>query len=199
MAAPNPPFIKNEPDDQSSNPNQFMMTQSAYGIPSPSSFGNQFGGAGNDGIDPSELTMQHGGFMSNTFGTPQNLSSSFNLGNAGIDTSELLDLEFSGQNGMPQDHHNNNVSMVPDQRQPTALSMGHQGQMAHVYSETPEGAPIQSPFLRGSFNYEQVRHMQQQQQHTPHASSPHTNNVHFDQNYHGGKPHFKTRPMQGVQ
>lgn len=162
-------FIKHEPDDQS-NPNQFMMAQNPYGIPSPASFGNQFGNSvGNDGVDPSDLTMQNGGFMSNTFGS-QNLSTSFNYGNSAIDTSELLDLDFSGQ-AMSRD---NSMGMVPEQRQPTGISMSHQGQMSHIYSETPDGAPIQSPFLRANFNYDQFR-----QQHTPHASSPHMGNIPF--------------------
>ena len=176
-------MIKSEPDEPN-NPHQFMMSPSAYGIPTPS-YGNQFGGSGtgtgsgagangSEGIDPSELTMQQNGFVSHhhPFGS-QNLSSSFTLGNAGIDTDELLDLEINGQNLSRDDGL--------DQRQPTAISMSHQGQMSHIYSNTPDGAPIQSPFLRSSFNYDQFR----QVQHTPQATSPHMNamNVHFDQNY----------------
>ncbi|KAL1958603.1 hypothetical protein VTO42DRAFT_4200 [Malbranchea cinnamomea] len=168
------PFIKHEPDDQV-NPNQFMMTQNTFGMPSPASFGNQFGNSGgNDGVDPSDLTMQTGGFMSNAFSSTQNLSSSFNFGNSAIETSELLDLDFSGQNGMSRE---NSMGMIPEQRQPAGISMSHQGQMSHIYSETPDGAPIQSPFLRGSFNYDQFRPVPQQ--HTPHASSPHMNNIPF--------------------
>lgn len=172
MAENSSPFVKHEPDDHS-NPNQFMMTHNTYGMPSPASFGNQFGNSGeHDGIDPSDLSMQNGGFMSNTFGS-QNLSSSFNYGNSAIDTSELLDLDFSGQ-AMSRD---NSMGMMPEQRQPSGISMSHQGQMSNVYSETPDGAPIQSPFLRGNFNYDQFRPMHHQ--HTPHASSPHMNNTHY--------------------
>ncbi|PGH27399.1 hypothetical protein AJ80_00877 [Polytolypa hystricis UAMH7299] len=161
------PFIKSEPDDQGNNPHQFMMSNSGYGIPSPS-FGSQF----NDSIDPSELTMQNSGFMSYPFNSQQNLSSSFNYGNSSIDTAELLDLEINGQNGVSRD---GNLNFVPEQRQPTGISMSHQGQMTHVYSNTPEGAPIQSPFIRSNFNYDQFRSMGQQ------AASPHLNA--YDQNY----------------
>ena len=61
--------------------------------------GNQFGNP-NDGVEPSDLTMRQGGFMPYSFGSQQNMSSSFNFGNSGIDTDELLDLEISGQNGV---------------------------------------------------------------------------------------------------
>ncbi|KAI2028505.1 hypothetical protein LOZ47_006866, partial [Ophidiomyces ophidiicola] len=172
-------FIKTEPDDQNSS--HFMMSNPAYAMHSPS-FGNHFGGSGiNDGIDPSELTMQSSGFMSNPFSSPQNLSSSFNLGNSGIDTEELLDLEIPGHNTM----HDGRFNMVPDQRQPTGISMSHQGQMSHIYSNTPDGAPINSPFIRGGFGYDQFR----MQQHTPQDASPQMNatNMHFDQNYMNGK------------
>ncbi|KMU90936.1 GLCD gamma [Coccidioides immitis H538.4] len=175
-------FIKTEPDDQMNNSSHFIMSNSTYGLPSPS-FGNQFGNSGtNDGIDPSELTMHNSGFMSNPFSSPQNLSSSFNFGNSGIDTEELLDLEINGQNTIRDGSYN----LVPEQRQPTGISMGHQGQMSHVFSNTPDGAPINSPFIRGGFGYDQFRPMQQ---HTPQDASPHMNgtNVHFDQNYLGGK------------
>ncbi|EER30026.1 hypothetical protein D8B26_007306 [Coccidioides posadasii str. Silveira] len=175
-------FIKTEPDDQMNNSSHFIMSNSTYGLPSPS-FGNQFGNSGtNDGIDPSELTMHNSGFMSNPFSSPQNLSSSFNFGNSGIDTEELLDLEINGQNTIRDGSYN----LVPEQRQPTGISMSHQGQMSHVFSNTPDGAPINSPFIRGSFGYDQFRPMQQ---HTPQDASPHMNgtNVHFDQNYLGGK------------
>lgn len=176
------PFIKNEPDDQGSNPHQFMMSQ--YGMPSPS--------FGNDGIDPSELMQNN--FMSYPFGSQQNLSSSFNLGNSSIDTAELLDLEIGGPSGPPRDTNFNNF--VPDQRQPTGISMSHQGQMANVYSNTPEGAPIQSPFIRGNFNYDQIRSMNQQGQQ---GSSPHMNNMNtqFDQNFSNNNKGRQT--LQGLE
>ncbi|KAK2737176.1 hypothetical protein FQN57_000433 [Myotisia sp. PD_48] len=174
-------MIKTEPDDMGSNPHQFMVAHSGYGMSNPS-YGNQFGNSGpNESIDPSELTMQHNGFLSHPFSS-QNLSSSYTLGNSGIDTEELLDLEIPGQNGLTRD---DSMNMLGDQNQPTGISMGHQGQMSHIYSSTPEGAPIQSPFLRGTYNYDQFR----AQQHTPQATSPHMNSmgIHFDQGFIGNK------------
>lgn len=172
-------FIKSEPEDQNGNPHQYMMSNS-FGMPSPSFNNNQFGNSDNNGsIDPSELTMHNGSFMMNPFGSQQNMSSSFPFGNSGIDTDELLDLKINDQGGHP---HDGNFNMVHEQRQPAAISMSHQGQMSHIYSNTPDGAPINSPFLRSNFNYDQFRPMQQ---HTPQDASPHMHsmNMQYDQNY----------------
>lgn len=144
-------------------------------------FGNNFGNiTGNDGvgIDPSELNLQSGVFMPYSFGSQQNLSSSFNLGNSGIDTDELLDLEINGQNAI----QSNGMNFLQDQRQTSGLSMSHPGQMSQMYSNTPDGGPIQSPFIHGNFNYDQFRSMNSQGQQN---SSSHLQNVnaHFDQNY----------------
>ncbi|KAJ5151911.1 hypothetical protein N7492_010206 [Penicillium capsulatum] len=152
-------FIKHESDDRS---NPFMMSHSGY------SMGNQFGNP-NDGVDPSDLTMQQGGFMPYSYGSQQNMSSSFNFGNSGIDTDELLDLEISGQNGVPRD----NMNYMQDQS--GGIAMSHQSQMSHLYSNTPDNAPMASPFAQNSFNYEQFR-MNQPNNHLQNANS-------FDQNY----------------
>lgn len=155
-------FIKHESDDRS---NPFMMSHSGY-------MGNQFGNP-NDGVDPSDLTMQQGGFMPYSYGSQQNMSSSFNFGNSGIDTDELLDLEISGQNGAPRD----NMNYMQDQS--GGIAMSHQSQMSHLYSNTPDNAPMASPFVHNSFNYEQFR-MNQRNNHLQNASS-------FDQNYLNNK------------
>lgn len=158
-------FIKHESDDRS---NPFMMSHSGY-------VSNQFGNP-NDGVDPSDLTMQQGGFMPYSYGSQQNMSSSFNFGNSGIDTDELLDLEISGQNGVPRD----NMNYMQDQS--GGIAMSHQSQMSHLYSNTPDNAPMASPFVHNSFNYEQFRMNQQNQQnhHLQHANS-------FDQSYMNNK------------
>ncbi|KAJ5137951.1 hypothetical protein N7526_004184 [Penicillium atrosanguineum] len=156
-------FIKHESDDRS---NPFMMSHSGY-------MGNQFG-TPNDGVDPSDLTMQQGGFMPYSYGSQQNMSSSFNFGNSGIDTDELLDLEISGQNGGPR---GDNMNYMQDQS--GGIAMSHQSQMSHLYSNTPDNAPMASPFVHNSFNYEQFR-MNQQNNHLQNASS-------FDQNYMNNK------------
>ncbi|KAJ9226902.1 putative HLH transcription factor [Paecilomyces variotii] len=172
-----PTFIKHEPDDH----NNFMMSQS-YTMSNPQ-FGNHFGNSNGDGVDPSELTMQNSNFMPYSFGSQQNLNSGFNLGNSGIDTDELLDLEINGQNGM----QNNGMNFLHDQHQQPGLSMSHPGQMSQMYSNTPDGAPIQSPFIHGNFNYDQFRSMNQSQ-------SMHNVGA-FEQNYMNSK----TRPnLQAV-
>lgn len=158
-------FIKHESDDRS---NPFMMSHSGYSMG-----GNHFGNP-NEGVDPSDLTMQQGGFMPYSYGSQQNMGSSFNFGNSGIDTDELLDLEISGQNGVQRD---NNVNYMHDQSA-GGIAMSHQSQMSNLYSNTPDGAPMASPFVNNSFNYEQFRMNQQ---------NPHVQSGSFDQNYLSSK------------
>lgn len=156
-------FIKHESDH---NSDQSTMSHSGY-----HHFGNP-----NDGVDPSDLTMQQGSFMSYPFGSQQNMSSSFNFGNSGIDTDELLDLEISGSNGVQR---GNNMNYLQDQSS-GGIAMSHQSHMSHLYSNTPDGAPMASPFVHNSFNYDQYRAMNPQNSHLQHASS-------FDQNYFNAK------------
>ncbi|KAJ6036169.1 hypothetical protein N7540_000448 [Penicillium herquei] len=158
-------YIKHESDDHS---NPFMMSHSGY------SMANHFGTPNADGVDPSDLTMQQGGFMPYSYGSQQNMSSSFNFGNSGIDTDELLDLEISAPNGGQR----NDMNYMHDQSA-GGIAMSHQSQMSHLYSNTPDNAPMASPFVQNSFNYEHYR-MNQQNPHIQHASS-------FDQNYMGAK------------
>lgn len=156
------PFIKNDPGAH-------MM--SGYSI------GNQYGNP-NEGVDPNDLTMQSN-FMPYSFGSQQNMSSSFNLGNSGIDTDELLDLEIT-PNGMPR---NDGMNYLPEQNSGAGMSMSHPGQMQAMYSNTPEGAPIQSPFVHGSYNnYDQYRGMS-----SSHQNPSHLQAASFDQNYMNGK------------
>ncbi len=153
------PYIKHEPDENNLSPNQYMMASHGYGG-GQQQFGNQFNSPQmNDGVDPLEL--QNGNFgMQYPFGSQQNLSSSFNLGNSGIGDDELIDLDLNGHPPPITDFNamqNNQVGgQYPEQRHPTGISLSHQGQMTNVYSSTPDGPPIQSPFL-GNFNYDQFR------------------------------------------
>jgi helix-loop-helix DNA-binding protein len=174
-------FIKSEPQDHSNNQNHFMLSQSGYGL-AGQQFDSHFGNsAGSDGVDPSELTMQNGTFLPlYPFGSQPSLSTSFNIGNSGIDTDELLDLEINGQNGLQR---NDGLNFLPDQRQTAGLSMSHQ---SHLYSQTPDGAPIPSPFIHGSFNYDHFQTMGQQSQQPTHSHLPNMN-THFDQNYVNSK------------
>lgn len=157
------PYIKSEPDEFGNNPNRF--TSSNFGH--SQNFGNQFHNPQDSGsIDPSELSMQSANFggMQYNFGG-NNMSSSFSMGNSGYDDSELLEsLDFSnnGQgmfddlSSMNQPNTNNMTS--------GAMPMNQQNQMSNVYSSTPDGPPIQSPFL-GTFDYNQFRSMGSLPQH----------------------------------
>lgn len=134
-----------------------------------------------EGIDPSELSMQGGMFMPYSFGSQQNMSSvGFNVGNSGIDTDELLDLDLNGQNGM---HRSDASGFVQDQHPDQGLSVSHQSMMTNMYSNTPEGAPIQSPFLHGSFNYDQFNPINQQ----AHGTTSQTHSSQFEQHYLSAK------------
>ncbi|KAB8255860.1 hypothetical protein BDV32DRAFT_108072 [Aspergillus pseudonomiae] len=169
-------FIKHDPDDHNSDHKHFMMSHAGYSMP------NQYGGT-NDGVDPSELTMHNSGFMPYNFG-----SQSFNFGgNSGIDTDELLDLEINGQNGIQRA---DSMNFLQDQHSSAGISMSHPNQMSQMYSNTPDGAPMHSPFLHNSFNYDHFRAMNQQQPgaHMQNAGS------HFEQNYINtkGRPTLQT-------
>ena len=174
------PYIKHEPDENTVNPNQYMMASQGYGD-AQQPFGDQFDNHHmNDGVDPLEL--QNGNFsMQYSFGSQQNLSSSFNLGNSGIGDDELLELNLNGHQPQMNGFHamqNNHVNgQYPEQRNPTGISLSQQGQMTNVYSSTPDGPPIQSPFL-GNFNYDQFRPVNGL---APRISNQ--SNAHFQQNY----------------
>lgn len=140
---------------------------------------NQFGNS-NEGIDPSDLTMQNSGFMSFPFTSQQNLSSSFNFGNSGIDTDELLDLELPGQNGMQR---NDNMNFMQDQHPGAGISMSHPGQMSHLYSN--DNTSMQSPLMQNNFQYDQFRAMNPQTQSIP--SHLQRSNSQFDQNFLSAK------------
>lgn len=150
------PYIKSEPDDFGNNPNRYMRTTN-YG--NSQSFGNQFNNP-QDGasIDPSELSMQNNYGMNYNFGAT-NMAGSFSMGNSGYDDNELLEsLDFGNPQGMledfsgmpPQNNNNRNSGAIPMNQQ--------------VYSSTPDGPPIQSPFL-GNFDYNQFRPMNSIPQH----------------------------------
>lgn len=144
------PYIKSEPDDFANNPNRYMRAPN-YG--NSQNFGNQFT-TPQDGasIDPSELSMQNNYGMNYNFG-PTNMASSFSMGNSGYDDSELLEsLDFGNPQGMLDDYSN-----MPQQNNNNRVS-GSIPMNQQVYSTTPDGPPIQSPYLAG-FDYSQFRQM----------------------------------------
>lgn len=163
------PFIKDEPDDYAFNQNSYISSHQGFTMQTNHAYGT--GSTG--GIDPSELSMQNGTFPQFNFGSQQNMSSSFNLGNSGIGDDELLDLEVSdttrNQNHFQNQHgfrdqdavqdNGNLQSFFTDHTQAGSMPGSTHNQMQHVYSNTPDGTPIQSPFVHG-FSYAHFGQMQ---------------------------------------
>ncbi|KAF2460880.1 hypothetical protein BDY21DRAFT_134010 [Lineolata rhizophorae] len=169
------PFIKDEPDDQYQNPNRFMGQN---GFDMNHQFGGQqFGHTNGDmgAVNPSDLNMG-GNFVNPQFGS-HNMSSSFIMGNSNIADEELLDSlgnmddNNQGQGGYNNfGDQNNNVQQQQNQQHMfevngAPISMNRQGanvSQQQQYSNTPDGAPIQSPFVH-DFNYMQFQSMGGQQ------------------------------------
>ncbi|KAH0537640.1 hypothetical protein FGG08_005591 [Glutinoglossum americanum] len=198
-----PPFIKNEPDDHNYNPHNAQRYQpnhqQGYNISQQQPF-NQYGSSqgGSGSIDPSELTVQgplpaqNGSFGLHSypsFGSQQNLGGF--MTNSGIPDEELLDLGnldephqggfqgnqvgFGGASSLNQDY--GSLQDVFSGQESGGLSMNHHGHMNQVYSHTPDGAPIQSPYIQGGFNQENFRQMQQQRGHGYPLETPSSYNV----------------------
>lgn len=154
----NMPYIKSEPDDLGNNPNRYMQAQN-FGQTHQNY--NQFHNQDNVSVDPSELLMSNGSFNQYGFGS-QNVSSSYSMGNAAYDDSELLD-SLDMNNGAPNmlDDFSNTQQFNNQSRN---IPTGNQQQMSHVYSNTPDGPPIQSPYL-GQPDYNHFRHLNSLPQH----------------------------------
>lgn len=152
------PYIKEETDDFSNTfvqHNNFNMNQS---------FGNQhFGGQheGGSGINPSDLTMSGSMNMNNHFG-----GSSYMQGGAGIADDELADSlgnfdQHQGFDGFNQEtHHQQDNFFQPGSAH---VMSSHQNINHQLYSNTPDDAPIQSPFVNpNGFDFNQYTNRQQQ-------------------------------------
>ncbi|KAN0117277.1 hypothetical protein V8E51_003254 [Hyaloscypha variabilis] len=172
------PFIKDEPEDQffSSHNNQRFMGGAQQGFNIPQQHFNQFGSHGGS-INPSDLTMGTNGvaipnggygssFQNNFNAQASNPSASFSKGISTFGDDELLDsLGSSNQAGM----QSNGQEFGMDFDFPQTMYGGQNGAAAlsvdpnHIngYSNTPDGDPIQSPFVH-NFNHAQFRHMQPQ-------------------------------------
>ncbi|RMZ80361.1 hypothetical protein DV738_g2857, partial [Chaetothyriales sp. CBS 135597] len=140
----NTPLIKSEPDELASNPNRYMHSQQAFGHNQQhfqSGFSDHDGGS----IDPSALSMANGNYgIQYGFGS-QNMSSSFNMGNSAYDDSELLE-SLGGD-----DFASGNQNLLDINT-------------STVYSNTPDGPPIQSPYL-GQVDYSHFRTLSSLPQH----------------------------------
>ena len=143
------PFIKDEPEDFSFLSNNYPMSNKGFDMSLNPSFGDNISG----NVDPSVLGMQNGNFPQYSMSSQQNMSNSFNMGSSGINDEELLELDLNdnshsnfqqGQNGFPG--QTNMQNFFPNQG-------SNQGQGNQMYSNTPDGAPIQSPFNHTNFHY----------------------------------------------
>ncbi|KAK4997404.1 hypothetical protein LTR66_003175 [Elasticomyces elasticus] len=191
MAGAGSPYIKDEPNDFHFNLHQYQPSQQhpAYSAQQQQQQHNYSFAARNGDMNNVDPTQLMNGFTQ-SFGNNQNMSSSFIMGNSGIADDELLDLgnlddpnghntfqpTFGNNNGMAQQNgstsHFGNESL-------NGMSMSmNQGHMNGIYSRTPDGAPIQSPFVN-DFNYNQFRPVPNQQsfsQSVP-TSNGYTNNA----------------------
>lgn len=175
------PFIKDEPEDNFfTGGHQRYMGASQQPFNMSNQHFNQFGGGS---IDPNDLmtnnTMSTQGapfgspFQNNNHGGhSSNANATFPKGFSTLDDDDLLDT-------LPHDsHHSNNGMSGPGQDfnslndfdfSPPQSVYSNNGaplsidQHINGYSNTPEGDPIQSPFVH-NFGAMQFRQMQQQQQ-----------------------------------
>lgn len=143
------PYIKPEPNDFGFDPNQYIQFQQNNRNQ------QQFNGMQNNlNINPANLSQSYG--------------QSYNIGNSGIADDELLELDFpnSQQNGV-YDFNQGVHNFLSNQQQ-----MQQQNNTG-LFSHTPDGAPMQSPFTH-EFNYAGFRPVagQQQQQFSGSHSMP---------------------------
>lgn len=171
------PFIKDEPEDYTFPVQNYAPAQRGYNV----QIGQPFGEGAANSVDPSELTMQNGSFGQYHLSSQQNMSSSFNLGNSGIGDDELLDLDLNdgaihhtlfhgGHQSFGAQENGNMQNFFPDQGQAGSAAANGQNPMGHIYSNTPDGTPIQSPFVHGNYNYAQFGQVHPQQIHASRAS-----------------------------
>ncbi|RDW71982.1 hypothetical protein BP5796_08016 [Coleophoma crateriformis] len=173
------PFIKDEPEDQFFSSNNRFIGGGQQGFNMPQQHFNQFGSHGGS-INPHDLAMGSNGmaiqngygtsYQNNNFTTQAPSNPSYSKGiSSTFNDDELLDSlgtmdSHSGQAsmnngqdfGMDFDFGQN---MYAAQNGTAALSVDSH----HIngYSSTPDGDPIQSPFVH-NFNQAQFRQMQQQ-------------------------------------
>jgi hypothetical protein len=178
------PYIKEEADEQffPSHNNQRFVGGAQPGFSMPQQHFNQFGSHGGS-INPSDLTMSgngvaipnggaYGASFQNNFTPSSNAGASFSKGISTFGDDELLDSlgamneSHSNQAGMQSNGQDFGMdfdfaqTMYSGPSGPAALSVDPN----HIngFSHTPDGDPIQSPFVH-NFNHAQFRHMQTQQ------------------------------------
>lgn len=224
MAGAGSPYIKPEPNDLHFNFNNFGNGQQQdNGFNMGSQHHNNFNIQRN-GVDPNQIS-QSGSYS-------QNMSSSYLIGNSGIGDDELMDLagnthDVNGQNQFQQGQMFGDVSGMNQQSNyysPNAVNgMTMSIPQQSIYSSTPEGAPIQSPFVNDFNNYAHFRtpstghhqhmnmatsgsgfanslmraqHMQNMERKISETRSPASPNTSAMTGLHIGEPEYPTPNMQ---
>ncbi|KAK1828231.1 HLH transcription factor [Podospora conica] len=122
--------------------------------------GFQMGGHGGNGIDPNDLSIATGypsSFANNDYGS-NDPSGAFQPGAATFNDDELLDGLHQDQSGLPTHGNFGGLNGISAGFPPAAIySRSHHGLQVdpshNVYSRTPDGEPIQSPFVQGNFGH----------------------------------------------
>lgn len=157
------------------------MAQQGFG-----QFGAGHGGGGS--INPDELNFNQG-YQNNFGGNSNNQNSAFSSGSAVFGDDELLEglgspaeghsgmqgQEFSGLNEVNMNY--NQGGGVYNSRQSVPIDQSH----VPGYSSTPDGDPIQSPFMSNLQHYQSL-HAQQFQTPMSYGGSPMADNLTKDPN-----------------
>ena len=190
---PSSPIVKDEPEDWFNRGNLVLNSHQSMSVPSHPS---RFGAVAPGSIDPSELSTQSGSFgLSGFSGQGHSVSGSYPMGNAGMGNSgigddELLDLDLNEANKQPAPLNTNQNGNRPEDlhglfAEHQGIPRGQQG-MNPMFTNTPNGDPIQSPFLHGNFNYN--AYQQQLAQHmSPHVRPMTGNGQMIDPNFRGAR------------
>ncbi|KAF2094880.1 hypothetical protein NA57DRAFT_45730 [Rhizodiscina lignyota] len=142
------PYIKSEEDEFSFNSNFINMPQQYQN--------QQFQGQNMDmgSVNPSDLTMSNsmGNGMNNSFGNG-NVSGGYLVGKSNITDDELLDLNPYNPHEDGNQMQQNAQNVFQNQGHQSGMPVNQQQRMQQMYSNTPDGAPIMSPFQNGNFDY----------------------------------------------
>ncbi|KPI36420.1 uncharacterized protein AB675_2924 [Cyphellophora attinorum] len=159
------PYIKSEPDEFGNDPNRYMQN---HNFNNHGNFDQYFNDQQGGSIDPSALSMFGGNSGGMQYGSGyNNMSNSYsNMGtSAAFDDSELM--EGLGDPNQMDDY--NAMSSMNQQQARTKHSMPINA--SQVYSSTPDGAPIQSPYL-GQPDYNHFRNLSSIPQHLSPLQGP---------------------------
>lgn len=148
-----PPFIKPEPDD-------FFDSHRDESNPQN---GNLYAPWHGSSVNALDIGMSNNNNMSHQYNTAQSMPSNFATGNSAFTDDDLL-ASFTLSSPSNQHTQHNHPNQRHQSQAMESYPNGYQQQMnirtAHPsqlsgYSNTPDGAPIQSPFTQGNFDFGQ--------------------------------------------